>query len=804
MNIGLYCSGLGSPSCPECRADRWRFYCSGDGPPLASWPVCREIGYLCGGCKVVNYCGAAHQEIHRRNHQTECDAIKKARENLELAEAELRAKPANWALPNDVFNTSVGHFWGILDTRPYMRARFAFAQALLKVENCTVAVELALDHFLDMLRLCRTDNMRARDYVPCIMLRLGREQDCYDFIKWWETGTDDGYDWGDMTLPYLNIHGADCFEPVDNLISKNESLSHLVLLTLLKLSLYLQLDSYRTEMEDLSFGGHIDFHITDSTDSTHAYRPRGNMVRSKLKKMNTEEAWRMAERLKEQYDTLHQAVSKRNPWFWKLLIDEKYPSPTASYTYGSKEEAEMTVRMTLRSWREIEHAILMVSPDTADSAPAYKDSPHNAADLHNALNPQPPPGPTLARRRGGQLNVFPSAFKPSLFTTISLRILLHPTSVDAMGSYRFVSSNDPKKVLVYVDGVLKHNGQPNMNSNGGLAVVYGPRPTDVASGPLEKKGPFGNGIFVRTNNRAELRAAIAAMRLSDWRREGFTSLVIATDSTYVADGATTMVRNWLARGWRKRDGFEIRNRDLWELLLGEVERWSLANLLVEFWRIPREHNQDADRAAKQAAQAALSPPLEFQDWEDMFKDIYAGLISRISSKVGMHWAEDPEAALSFLNQSLPPSVILIGDGGIARQKQKKLWDRVIDHLRAGATVILAGSFSAMLNAGEFDRFFARVDVPWRRGSYYRSNTKLRPASVPVNVVNTLPSSYSQKAHYIKNVEMASRWYTDIDGTNGEVAVAYGQVGSGFLGYVGDVNGEKGSEDVVLAMCGLHN
>lgn len=48
--------------------------------------------------------------------------------------------------------------------------------------------------------------MGLRIYVIHIMLRLNLNQETYDFIKWWETCDRDGkYDWGDMSLPYLNL-----------------------------------------------------------------------------------------------------------------------------------------------------------------------------------------------------------------------------------------------------------------------------------------------------------------------------------------------------------------------------------------------------------------------------------------------------------------------------------------------------------------------------------------------------------------------------------------------------------------------
>jgi len=54
---------------------------------------------------------------------------------------------------------------------------------------------------------------------------------------------------------------------------------------------------------------------------------------------------------------------------------------------------------------------------------------------------------------------------------------------------------------------------------------------------------------------------------------------------------------------------------------------------------------------------------------------------------------------------------------------------------------------------------------------------------------------------VKNVEESAVWYAET-GFSNEAAVVFANVGSGKLGYVGDVNAEEGSDVVILAMCGL--
>jgi hypothetical protein len=147
-------------------------------------PVCSSTEHLlrCQGCKVRVYCGREHQVSDRDAHKKACNSIKKAQHTLDLKEQELRAHPGDFMTPPNLFEEGVGHFWGIHETRPYMRARYALIESLLKIKT-SHAVQSALNHALDMLRLCRGDNIGVRDCIPAMFLRLGKDQACYDFIK---------------------------------------------------------------------------------------------------------------------------------------------------------------------------------------------------------------------------------------------------------------------------------------------------------------------------------------------------------------------------------------------------------------------------------------------------------------------------------------------------------------------------------------------------------------------------------------------------------------------------------------------
>ncbi len=58
----------------------------------------------------------------------------------------------------------------------------------------------------------------------------------------------------------------------------------------------------------------------------------------------------------------------------------------------------------------------------------------------------------------------------------------------------------------------------------------------------------------------------------------------------------------------------VKNRDLWEAVLGEVERNKDQGMAVKFWRIPRDWNTVADTAAKDGAAKGDAP----DEWRDLY------------------------------------------------------------------------------------------------------------------------------------------------------------------------------------------
>ncbi len=294
---------------------------------------------------------------HRETHKTACNAIKKKQQKLDREETELRSNPGDVFTPPNLFEEHAGEFWGILDTRDYMRARYALVEALLKVKTYAAA-EAAHGHLMECLRLCRSDNMGVRDMVPALKLRLGRDQECYDFCKWWATtGDDSHYDWGNMSNPYLDVKNADVFEPPQKYFVKEfSSLSHTGTIALLKIRLLMDV---RALQNSSVIGEKVPQEILDSVRGELV---SGSVVVENKGIMNAKDQTPLIEKLEAQVKDLYAAVKKLNAHFWLALLnpEEHLSARPEAYSHGSLEEMQLVLQYSFDAWMETPGAIEMV------------------------------------------------------------------------------------------------------------------------------------------------------------------------------------------------------------------------------------------------------------------------------------------------------------------------------------------------------------------------------------------------------------------------------------------------------------
>jgi tetratricopeptide (TPR) repeat protein len=80
------------------------------------------------------------------------------------------------------FEEHVGHFWGVIETRPYMRARFGYAECLWSAGRR----DEALGHLQELLRLNPGDNQGVRDLLLPRLLELGRDDEADQLLAAFE------------------------------------------------------------------------------------------------------------------------------------------------------------------------------------------------------------------------------------------------------------------------------------------------------------------------------------------------------------------------------------------------------------------------------------------------------------------------------------------------------------------------------------------------------------------------------------------------------------------------------------------
>jgi len=86
---------------------------------------------------------------------------------------------AERALGAEAFQRDVGHFWGVFETRPYMRARLGLAHALWSAGHREEAVQ----HLEGMLRLNPGDNQGVRYTLAGFLLFLDRDEDLAQLLQ---------------------------------------------------------------------------------------------------------------------------------------------------------------------------------------------------------------------------------------------------------------------------------------------------------------------------------------------------------------------------------------------------------------------------------------------------------------------------------------------------------------------------------------------------------------------------------------------------------------------------------------------
>jgi ribonuclease HI len=113
----------------------------------------------------------------------------------------------------------------------------------------------------------------------------------------------------------------------------------------------------------------------------------------------------------------------------------------------------------------------------------------------------------------------------------------------------------------------------------------------------QKYKELSGGYRLTTNNRMELIACIAALAALKVK----CSVTVYSDSKYLVEPISKgWVANWKRKNWRRSDGKQVENIDLWEKLISLIEQHQ-----VQFeWVQGHNGNQKNERCDQLAREAA--------------------------------------------------------------------------------------------------------------------------------------------------------------------------------------------------------
>jgi tetratricopeptide (TPR) repeat protein len=157
----------------------------------------RRVALARKALKVSPLCADAYVLLARETARNLDEAIDFYVQGLEAGEK---------ALGKAAFRDDVGLFWGILETRPYMRARHGLAQALWDKGLRDEAVE----HYQEMLRLNPNDNQGIRYLLIDCLLALGSDERAARLIKRYKNDGAAAWSWSRALLAFRR--NGDCPE----------------------------------------------------------------------------------------------------------------------------------------------------------------------------------------------------------------------------------------------------------------------------------------------------------------------------------------------------------------------------------------------------------------------------------------------------------------------------------------------------------------------------------------------------------------------------------------------------------------
>lgn len=282
------------------------------------------------------YCNSEHQAADWDNHWL-YEVIKLRVYNLKRAEQDLRVleeqEQPSTDSEHDAYQLS-------------LECRHRLIDGLGKIRTVR-AVEASLKHALHFIHLEVYCFKGLQHRIPPLFLRLGRDQGCYDYIKWFHYR---GY-----RVDYIKNANANALESVEYMCSSRH-VSHVSAMTLLKIKLLLDVRSLKNST---ILGTRLPLEILQNVQR---YIPQSMIISNDKKIMYLSNFDSLLEELISQVVLLYKTVSEANKYMWRALLEAEDHRDKEPEDYVSDHMRDILpmVQWSMDAWLETPGALELI------------------------------------------------------------------------------------------------------------------------------------------------------------------------------------------------------------------------------------------------------------------------------------------------------------------------------------------------------------------------------------------------------------------------------------------------------------
>ncbi|KAL2785248.1 hypothetical protein BJX66DRAFT_315206 [Aspergillus keveii] len=170
-----------------------------------------------------------------------------------------------------------------------------------------------------MARLHRDDFAQLHSVIPGLMLRVGQDQRCYNYLKWW-AWVYKSEDPCDREIPWLCMKKANAFEDTKKIAARWSDLQQLVAFTVLKVKLLMDVKKLQnlTNWANANLEGQARLDV----EKSKAKYVSSSIVLENRAILRSTDHTALIRKLTEQVRHLYRMIDRYNPHFWERLEQE--------------------------------------------------------------------------------------------------------------------------------------------------------------------------------------------------------------------------------------------------------------------------------------------------------------------------------------------------------------------------------------------------------------------------------------------------------------------------------------------------